>query len=174
MNCDVGKETKGLENELWRRWSDGNVGEWVLLSLQTFHNFAYVTAHSPTFISVLVRHRFFTYVTWRAAHGKEIKALHRFPKREISLSFYANCLRHSLLLFFLFRPNDGHLLKLKSETVAVRKRMNYELDYKWWPNDTGGWKWPKFPDICVTVEETPPEKTSTRKLTRPGIEPGPA
>ena len=23
MNCDVGEATEGLENELWRRWSDG-------------------------------------------------------------------------------------------------------------------------------------------------------
>ena len=29
MSCDVGKETKGLENELWHRWSDGKVGEWA-------------------------------------------------------------------------------------------------------------------------------------------------
>ena len=28
MSCDVGKATEGLENELWRRWSDGKVGEW--------------------------------------------------------------------------------------------------------------------------------------------------
>ena len=27
MNCDVGEATEGLENELWRRWSDGRVGE---------------------------------------------------------------------------------------------------------------------------------------------------
>ena len=31
MNCDVGEATKGLENELWRRWSDGKVGEWAEL-----------------------------------------------------------------------------------------------------------------------------------------------
>ena len=30
ISCDVGKATKGLENELWRRWSGGNVGEWAL------------------------------------------------------------------------------------------------------------------------------------------------
>ena len=40
MSCDIGKATEGLENELWCRWSDGNVGKWALL----------------------------TYVTWRAAH----------------------------------------------------------------------------------------------------------
>ena len=28
--CDVG-EAKGLENELWHRWSNGRVGEWALM-----------------------------------------------------------------------------------------------------------------------------------------------
>ena len=27
----IGKATEGLENELWRRWSDGKVGQWVEL-----------------------------------------------------------------------------------------------------------------------------------------------
>ena len=30
--------------------------------------FTYVTAHSPTLVSLFLRHRLFTYVTWRAAH----------------------------------------------------------------------------------------------------------
>ena len=39
------------------------------LILQAFRCFAYVTAHSPTLLSLLLRHGLFTYVTWRAAHG---------------------------------------------------------------------------------------------------------
>ena len=27
--CDVGEPKKGMENELWRRWSDGKLGEWA-------------------------------------------------------------------------------------------------------------------------------------------------
>ena len=38
------------------------------LILQPFRCFTYVTAHSPTLLSLLLRHRIFTYVTWRAAH----------------------------------------------------------------------------------------------------------
>ena len=38
--------------------------------------------------------------------------------------------------------------------------------------DNRGRMWPKFPDICLTVEGKLRE-TSTRKLTRLGIEPGP-
>ena len=39
------------------------------LILQTFRCFTYITAHSPTLLSPLLRHRIFTYVTWRAAHA---------------------------------------------------------------------------------------------------------
>ena len=54
--CDVGESTpEGLENELWRKWSDGRVGEWG-------------SAHSPTLpTSLYLPHRNFTYVIWRAA-----------------------------------------------------------------------------------------------------------
>ena len=39
------------------------------LLLQPFRCFTYVTAHSPTLLSLLLRLWLFTYVTWRAAHG---------------------------------------------------------------------------------------------------------
>ena len=29
MSCDIGKATEELENEMWRRWRDGKVGEWA-------------------------------------------------------------------------------------------------------------------------------------------------
>ena len=38
------------------------------LILKPFRSFTYVTAHSLTLLSLLLRHRLFTYVTWRAAH----------------------------------------------------------------------------------------------------------
>ena len=38
------------------------------LILQLFRCFTNATAHSPTLLSPLLRHRIFTYVTWRAAH----------------------------------------------------------------------------------------------------------
>ena len=44
------------------------------LIIQPFRCFTYVTAHSPILISLLLRHRIFTYVTWRAAHGKQLTA----------------------------------------------------------------------------------------------------
>ena len=40
------------------------------LILQPFRCFTYITTHSQTLLSLLLRHRLFTYVTWRAARGK--------------------------------------------------------------------------------------------------------
>ena len=42
------------------------------LILQPSRCFTYVTAHSRTLLSLLLRHRIFTYVTCRAAHGEEL------------------------------------------------------------------------------------------------------
>ena len=39
------------------------------LILQPFRCLTYVTVHSQTFLSLLLCHRLFTYVTWRAAHA---------------------------------------------------------------------------------------------------------
>ena len=51
---------EGLENELWRRWSGGKVGEWAELILQTFRHFTYITTHSSTLPSLYLRHSSFS------------------------------------------------------------------------------------------------------------------
>ena len=62
----------------WRWWSACDVGEATLKGLdneqslirQPFRRLTYVTAHSPILpASLHLRHRHFTYVTCRAAHG---------------------------------------------------------------------------------------------------------
>ena len=98
MKCDIGEAMEGLENELqydvgkrrkgWTMRCDvDEVTErfrhftYVTtycppfrrlptsqLILQPFHCFTYVTVHSPTLLSPLLRHRIFTCFTWRAAH----------------------------------------------------------------------------------------------------------
>ena len=68
MSCDVGKAREGSENELWRRWSDWKLGEWAELIviviaeliLQPFHHFIYITAHSPTLLSLYLCHSSFS------------------------------------------------------------------------------------------------------------------
>ena len=63
--CDVGEAKEGLENELWRRWSDVRIGELgsasptLQLILQTSRRFIYATAHSITLPPLHVRHRSF-------------------------------------------------------------------------------------------------------------------
>ena len=80
MSCDVGEVTESLENEQ-SSLSKLSVASPTSHILQPFRRFTYVTAHSPT-LSLLhlrqisfsnpsfafLRHRLFTYVTWRAAH----------------------------------------------------------------------------------------------------------
>ena len=86
MSCDVGEVTEMLENE-WRMSSAHSpsfpslhlhhsslsnpslVLSTSQLIVQPFRCFTYVTAHSPTLLLLFLRHRIFTYVTWRATHG---------------------------------------------------------------------------------------------------------
>ena len=74
MSCDVGKAQEGLENELWRRWSDGIVSEWAELYLR-HSSFFNPTVASPTSQLILQPFSCFSYVTdssltsfLRAAH----------------------------------------------------------------------------------------------------------
>ena len=60
MSFDVGKATEGLENELQHRWSDGKLGEWADLILQPFRHYTYVSAHSPTLLSLYLCHSSFS------------------------------------------------------------------------------------------------------------------
>ena len=92
MSCDVGEATESLESRPWplhepslscahspcfpslhlRHSSFSNPSLALPTSqliLQPICCFTYVTAYSPTLLSLLLRHRIFTYVAWRAAHG---------------------------------------------------------------------------------------------------------
>ena len=69
MSCDIGKVAEGLENELWCRWSKGisSAHSPTFLSLYLRHNsfsnpccFTYITAHYPTLLSLHLRHNSFS------------------------------------------------------------------------------------------------------------------
>ena len=62
MSCDVRREMDMLENDISVTLPT------LQLILQHFRCFTYVTAYSPALLSLLLRHKLFTYVTWRAAH----------------------------------------------------------------------------------------------------------
>ena len=59
MSYDVGEATEGLDNEA------APTSQFIL---QTFRRFTYVTARSTTLPLLHLRHKHFTYVTWKAAH----------------------------------------------------------------------------------------------------------
>ena len=69
MSCDVGKATEGLKDQLSlhpHHSSFPNPSVALLttqLILPLFRCFTYVIAHSPAHLSLLLRHRLFTYVT---------------------------------------------------------------------------------------------------------------
>ena len=104
MNCDVGKATEGLENELWRTWSDGKVGEWALLYipisinlylwtllilqpffvtsttsqliLQPFRRFTYVTVNSLTLSLLHIRHSSFFNPSFASPTSQALHLIH--------------------------------------------------------------------------------------------------
>ena len=96
MSCDVSEAMEEQENE-----------QILILQplpsqliLQPFRRFTNVTAHSPNLLSLHLHHMYFTYVTWRTAHGLK-------P----TINFWAGCLS----FFFLHLCFNVFLLKLHTD-----------------------------------------------------------
>ena len=68
VSCDVDEVTEKLQNELCSFSNLSVALPTSQLILRPFRCFTYVKAHSPALLSLLLRLRIFTYVTWRAAH----------------------------------------------------------------------------------------------------------
>ena len=85
--------------------------------------------------------------------------------------YFGSSLNQSCLICCCLLFKVGHVLQLWSETVAVRRRIIYVMDDIWWPYDNRGRMWPKFPDICLTVEEKPRRKNLNQEIDRTWIEP---
>ena len=83
------------------------------LILQPFHCFTYVTAHSPTLFSLLLRHKLFTYVTWRGAHEKDRVQSETCVRSKISTMKYifSKCSLPLLLLLFIWKIFKIYLAK---------------------------------------------------------------
>ena len=134
MNCDVDETTEGLENELWRRQSDGrvgscNVGEVTVrlenkqsssfnLSVtspssqfifQPFRRFTYVTAHSPTLPSLYLRHSSFSNPSFASPTSQALHLRHLASRP---------CLKNQLV-------SDKSLMLLKPETVFTGNTEEY-------------------------------------------------
>ena len=119
MICDVGEVTERLENNQssfsnfpsihLRHSSFSNPSVALPMSqliLQPFRCFIYVTAHSPILLSLLLRHRLFTYVTWLAAHG--------YHKCTVTVVTLVN-------VFPVFLNSSLHLVKVYSNFSSVIK-----------------------------------------------------
>ena len=114
-------EDRGLKNighrrlAKWRKWRACDLSVVLPTSqliLQPFRCFTYVTAHSLTLLSLLLRHWFFTYVTW--AHSPTFQSLHL---RQNSLSNPAVALptsQHILQPFRCLTYITAHSLTLLS------------------------------------------------------------
>ena len=93
MSCDVGEVTGRLDNE-------------------PFRYLTYVRAHSPTVLSLLLRHRLFTYVTWRASH----------VALNLSISVYT---AQSTLL--ACGKCDGAIVESLINIIIIKLYLNYDF-----------------------------------------------
>ena len=84
MSCDVGKETEGLENELWRRQSDGRAhsptffitSPTLQLIFQPFCLFTYITAYSPTLPLLHLHHSSFSNPSFASPMSQALHLIH--------------------------------------------------------------------------------------------------
>ena len=168
MNCDVGEATKALENELWRRWSDRKVGEWAELIDIEIHS----RAHSPTLLSLLLRHSsfpnpsvplptlqlilqvfcLFTYIT---AHSPTLPSLYLHHNLFSNPSVASPMSQLILQPFFRFSYVTGfHLLYVTwraaydlDQQVRITRRYSVELRGK-------EFSWYNEPSISSRTEKT--------------------
>ena len=107
------------------------------LILQPFHCFTYVTAHSPTFNSLLLRHRIVTYVqrfphfTYVTSHSLTLPSLYL---RQSSFSYPSVASPRSQLFlqpFFRFSYVIGSSLTLPGEPPMHISYVNYKIFAKY-------------------------------------------
>ena len=149
------------------------------LILQTFRHFSYVTALYPTLLLLHLRHSSFSNPSVASPTSQYIlQPFFRFSYvTGSSLKYLASRPRCKQRMWYQW-PSKWHLFIYwrSCATSKVRNRRrpktdDYDVDDKWCPHDTEGRMWPKFPDICIAVEENR-GKTSTKKLSRPEVQHG--
>ena len=143
MSCDVGEVTKRLENELFYDYkyelcSFSNLPVTSQLIPQPFRCFTYATDHSRTLLSLLLRHRIFTYVTWRAAPEGCVQILrlkYQLSTSHASMIFtdYSQKIIHLInrrIINHLFHHNHVHI-----NISLIKSALNLILII---PNNSGG------------------------------------
>ena len=98
--CDVGEAKEWLENELWRRWSNGRVGEWVVtqvkrrkgwrMSCDVGRRVTYVTTHSPTRPLLHLRHSSFSNPSFASPTSQALHLIHLASRPCLHFVSYKN------------------------------------------------------------------------------------
>ena len=151
MSCNVGEATEGLANELWRRWSDGRVGEWAVtyvkwregwrmsrasvasptsqLILQPFRRFTYITAHSPTLPLLHIRHSSFSNPSFASPTSQALHLIHLASHPWIQVEF---SLRNITAYGSHWRTLDGteHRLEQGVSTYVTIRHWYKQVCYK--------------------------------------------
>ena len=131
MSCDVVKARQGLENEMWRRWSEGMsrahryrdvkqssfsnlsvTSPKSQLILQSFRCFTYVTAHSPILPLLHLRHSSFSNPSFASLTLQALHLIH-LASRPCLFGFPVGKNVHSSSLFHwgkLYLETDVGLL----------------------------------------------------------------
>ena len=119
MSCDVGKATEGLENKLWRRWSDGKVGEWALLT-------------SPTSQIILQPFRRSHVFEWhrRFSEGREEVEDDENPGRPSTSKTDQNIQKTSEIYWKERRLS----VRMIADLVGIDKETVWQIIWKKWPN----------------------------------------
>ena len=136
MSCNIGKATEALHIlQAFRHFTYVTADSLTLQSLyqhhssfsnpsvalptsqpvlQPFRCFAYGTAHPPTILSILLRDRLFTYVTWRAAHVLNICFLKSCLEPTFTTTFW-----HVIIIFFVFKFKTKHAALLAAHQSNI-------------------------------------------------------
>ena len=120
--CDVQGAKEGLENELWRRWTDGKVVECLELILQPFRHFTYVTVHSPALPFLYLSHSSFSNPSFASPTSQaHVHHLSRCP--------WLNLFRRFWFWYWVTTFKRGHLLQ--TEYCSICPLYWYNVTVLW-------------------------------------------
>ena len=129
MNCDVGKATEGLGNELWRRlenelcsFSNLSVtSPTSQLILKLFRRFTYVTARSPTLPLLHLRHSSFSNPSFASPTSQALQL--RYPASHHGIiKFYGD----EALLIVMYFKNILRLFQASDEKLEAAEKVCQE------------------------------------------------
>ena len=89
------------------------------LILQPFRCFTYVTAHSQTLLPLLLRHRIFTYVTWRAAHELDLNEIREEIRSEHKLCGFGILACFIIMCWFLCEVRSILRIEFNSDPLDL-------------------------------------------------------